>query len=291
MSSVAWAAYDIAFWLHHNNVDRVYESYLALEPDSSEEFENYQEQQGQRGGTDLFDVAFTPFKKPNGEYYYPRDTFDTKKLGYVFQDLLKPQPLKLTAPPTLVVFQQVKVYEFESKCYQIHVYVIDKNKENEFKEPTKSGEIDVTSDNYGGGDAIFGRGMECSNCMTRPPVNLIVNISQTLMKLQLSRYDVILKVYIEETTDDSDALLKLSDTPLPEPIITGPFFESRTEKLDNGQVHVGDMGGKNNPNEVKALQRYLARFGYYDSEEIDGIYGSKTTQAAMYRVKVIAKNV
>eukprot|EP01084_Bolivina_argentea_P297208 512002_1 len=43
MSSVAWAAYDIAFWLHHNNVDRIYESYLLIEPDSSEEFENYQE--------------------------------------------------------------------------------------------------------------------------------------------------------------------------------------------------------------------------------------------------------
>eukprot|EP00486_Rosalina_sp_Unknown_P006395 CAMPEP_0201574998 /NCGR_PEP_ID=MMETSP0190_2-20130828/19872_1 /ASSEMBLY_ACC=CAM_ASM_000263 /TAXON_ID=37353 /ORGANISM="Rosalina sp." /LENGTH=900 /DNA_ID=CAMNT_0048004043 /DNA_START=34 /DNA_END=2736 /DNA_ORIENTATION=- len=281
MASVAWAAYDIAFWLHHNQVDRVYESYLKLEPDSSEEFETYQEQAGRGGGSDLYDMAFTPFKKPNGEYYYPRDTFDTKALGYVFEDLMEPQPLKLTAPPTLALFRQVKVYEFESKCYQVHVYVVGKKQEEEFKEPQKSGDIDVTSDNYAGGDAIFGRGMECSNCMTRPPVDLIVNISKSLIKLQLSRYDVVLKVYIEETTDSSDALLKLSDTPLPEPIITGPFFESREEKLDNGQDGVGEMGGGNNPNEVKSLQRYLAKFGYYDSAEIDGIYGPKTTQAVM----------
>ena len=158
MSSVAWAAYDITFWLHHNQVDRVYESYLAIEPDSAEEFENYQERNRTRGGTDLYDQAFTPFKKPNGEYYYPRDTFDTKKLGFVYDKLLKPRPMQLREAPTLVLFRQVKVYEFESKCYQIHVYIVDKDKEDEFKEPTKSGEIDVSSDNYAGGDGIFGRG-------------------------------------------------------------------------------------------------------------------------------------
>ena len=31
------------FWLHHCNVDRIYESYLALEPDSAFEFERHQQ--------------------------------------------------------------------------------------------------------------------------------------------------------------------------------------------------------------------------------------------------------
>merc|ERR1712130_516006 len=132
---------------------RVYESYLAIEPDSMEEMETYQDTLSQ----DLYDMAFTPFKKPNGTYFYPRDTFNTKKLGYVFDKLLKPQPMQLREAPVLVLFRQVKVFEFESKCYQIHVYVVDKLKENEFKEPEKSGDIDVTSINYAGGDAIFGR--------------------------------------------------------------------------------------------------------------------------------------
>mmetsp|Transcript_61560 Transcript_61560/g.55556 ORF Transcript_61560/g.55556 Transcript_61560/m.55556 type:complete len:791 (-) Transcript_61560:65-2437(-) len=281
MGGVAWAAFDIAFWLHHNQVDRVYESYLKLEPDSSEEFETYQEQAGRGGGSDLYDMAFTPFKKPNGEYYYPRDTFDTKALGYVFEDLMEPQPLKLTAPPTLALFRQVKVYEFESKCYQIHCYIIDGDKEDEFKEPVTSDDIDYDSPNYAGGAGIFGRGMECQNCVNRPPQDIVIDITRTLRELSINRYKAKAKIYILETTEVSNQLQELSETPLPEPIITGPFFESREEKLDNGQDGVGEMGGGNNPNEVKSLQRYLAKFGYYDSAEIDGIYGPKTTQAVM----------
>lgn len=36
MSGVAWAAYDITFWLHHSFIDRIYESYLVIEPDSQQ---------------------------------------------------------------------------------------------------------------------------------------------------------------------------------------------------------------------------------------------------------------
>ena len=40
----------------------------------------------------------------------------------------------------------------------------------------------------------------------------------------------------------------------------------------------GSIGGPNNENEVKSLQKYLKRFGYYEGE-IDGKYGPITTQA------------
>lgn len=40
MSSIAFAAFDILFWLHHCNVDRFFEKYIQLEPDSYEEFDN-----------------------------------------------------------------------------------------------------------------------------------------------------------------------------------------------------------------------------------------------------------
>eukprot|EP01083_Nonionella_stella_P077035 210169_1 len=106
MASVAWAAYDIAFWLHHNNVDRIYESYLAIEPDSAVEFETEQEKNRDRGQKDLFDLPFTPFKKPNGEYYFPADTFKTQDLGYKYDKLIKPQPMQLREAPTLVLFRQ-----------------------------------------------------------------------------------------------------------------------------------------------------------------------------------------
>ena len=72
------AAFDIAFWLHHNNVDRIYESYLEIEPDSREEFENFQDTQN----VDMFESVFEPFEKPDGGKYTAKDTFNTTALGY-----------------------------------------------------------------------------------------------------------------------------------------------------------------------------------------------------------------
>ena len=43
MAQVAWASYDIVFWLHHCNVDRIYEAYIKEETDSQEEFASFQE--------------------------------------------------------------------------------------------------------------------------------------------------------------------------------------------------------------------------------------------------------
>lgn len=40
MGSVDYAAFDIVFWLHHCNVDRVLSTYLDIEPDSMNDFEN-----------------------------------------------------------------------------------------------------------------------------------------------------------------------------------------------------------------------------------------------------------
>ena len=39
MASLSWAAFHPVFYLHHNNVDRVYEKYITLESDSQAEFE------------------------------------------------------------------------------------------------------------------------------------------------------------------------------------------------------------------------------------------------------------
>ena len=42
MSDVSLAAYDIMFWLHHCNIDRIYEKYIKDEPDSKYEFQAHQ---------------------------------------------------------------------------------------------------------------------------------------------------------------------------------------------------------------------------------------------------------
>ena len=140
---------------------------------------------------------------------------------------------------------------------------INGKEEEKWQEPAVFGDINFESDNYAAGAAIFGRGMECKNCQTRLPYDIVVDISKALGKLQISRYDAKLKVYCLETTETSDALLKVSDTPLPEPIITGPLFENTTDSLRQ------ENRDTQNQEEVKGLQRYLERFGYY-ADELDG---------------------
>ena len=120
MGGVAWAAYDIAFWLHHCFIDRLYESYLEIEPDSMEEFENFQDTQN----VDMFEQDFEPFRKEDGSKFSAKDTFNTAALGYKYDTLFKPPSQnQLREPPTFILFPQVKVYEFESKCYQIQLSI------------------------------------------------------------------------------------------------------------------------------------------------------------------------
>ena len=66
MGSVPTAAMDIMFWLHHCNVDRIYERYLDIDPEtgailsnSHVEFENEQQRIADEGeGEDLWEEPF-----------------------------------------------------------------------------------------------------------------------------------------------------------------------------------------------------------------------------------------
>ena len=272
MGSVAWAAYDIAFWLHHCNIDRVYEAFLELEPDSVQEFENFQDTQAK----DLFEAGFEPFRKADGSHYTPADTFNTKALAHVYDALPNAPPQQLREPPTLILFAQVKVFEFESKCYQIHAFVVAKDKQDEFKAPATVDDIDFASPNYAGSAGIFGRGMECENCVSRPPQDIAIDITRSLRTLGVSRYDVVAKVLVLETTEDSAELLDVADTPLPAPVITGPLFVDP----ESAALLYQEDKATNDAREAEALQLYLRKFGYYAPErKVDGDYGDYTKQA------------
>lgn len=273
MSSVAWAAYDIVFWLHHCNVDRIYESYLSIEPDSQQEFENFQDTQS----NDMFESEFEPFRKEDGSKYSAEDTFITDKLGYKYDALTVTKGgNELREAPTVILFPQIKVYEFESKCYQIHGWITEKDKMDEFKCPQSVDDIDYDDAHYVGGAGIFGRGMECKNCVNRPPQDIVIDITKNLRNLGINRYNVVPVIRVLETTDDSGILLELSDTAIAEPVITGPLFVNVNgdELLNENEREANDK------HEVEALQRFLQKYGYYGPErKIDGDYGEYTKQA------------
>lgn len=88
MGGVAWCSYDIVYWLVHANIDRIYESYLALEPDSESEFAEFQKMQT----TDVYNQALEPFTKPDGSAAFPTDYFNIAELDYSYDTLVTPPP-------------------------------------------------------------------------------------------------------------------------------------------------------------------------------------------------------
>ena len=45
MGNVGWASFDVLFWLHHANIDRLSASYHKYEPDCEHEFISFQQSQ------------------------------------------------------------------------------------------------------------------------------------------------------------------------------------------------------------------------------------------------------
>jgi len=138
--------------------------------------------------------------------------------------------------------------------------------------------IDYDSPHYGGGAGIFGRGMECQNCVNRPAQDIVIDISDSLRALQLSRHSVTALILVLETTENESTLKPLSETPIPEPVITGPLFANTA-----GDEMLSDIAPwRNDQDEVEALQRYLRKFGYYSWDHaIDGNFGPITKQAVI----------
>lgn len=267
MGNVGLAAFDVIFWLHHCNIDRIYAGYLQSNNDSQLEFEKHEEHMSK----DLYEMPLEPFKKEDGTAFYPIDTFHTTHLNFKYDNIPKPPPAQLREMPHLVVFPQVRVDQFESKCYQIHVFLLPKGSEDDFKAPTTI-DAALTHPNYAGSRSIFGRGAECENCKTREPYDIVIDVSHKLREMRLSRYKAVVKVLLVETTNSEEVFLELNQTPLPTPLLTGSLFEDKESHLS--QTNRQSQSSE----EVAALQRYLKRFGYYD-EEVDGDFGPVTEQA------------
>eukprot|EP01083_Nonionella_stella_P010457 29781_1 len=299
MGIVAMASYDLTFWLHHCNVDRIYQSYLQYETEKKDEphpmieFENNQQRREvQENKRNYFNTEYEPFKKPNtGEYFRPSDAFTTTDFGYEFD--VTPAKMAqsninqmLRSPPTYVIFENVKRSDFEGLCCCIHVLIYDQNEE--LKELETSDDIDCASDHYGGNVYIFGRSAaDCARCAISPPENLVIDISSAIRKLGISRYDAVARVYLTQTVNPEDkTLMRIGDdgVPLSPPVINGPLFENREDSF------TVEARQNQNKNEVQSAQRFLQRYGYYDAA-IDGDYGDVTANAVKEYQQAIGDEV
>lgn len=96
LGSIATAGFHPIFWMHHANVDRVYESYLRTKwgANSMEEMRANTEgaPAAEAGFPDGEWGRYAPFgtNPRTGEPYHARDTFETAGLGYGYDGLMEP---------------------------------------------------------------------------------------------------------------------------------------------------------------------------------------------------------
>jgi tyrosinase len=101
MGDVVTAARDPIFWLHHANIDRFWESWLALKDGR----DNPQDDEWLNAEFTFYDVG--PKEKPVPAVVTPRQLLNTKDLGYEY-DKLEPLPKATPAPVLAVTGQSVR---------------------------------------------------------------------------------------------------------------------------------------------------------------------------------------
>jgi peptidoglycan hydrolase-like protein with peptidoglycan-binding domain len=284
MSTVAHAAFDPVFWLHHANIDRIHEAYLMRHPDSRQEFSATQRRLAQeRGEDDRFTARLDPFVHPKtGKPFLPTDSFELKDLGYRYADTMEPSMLGGIAqralsmfsnqPPQTVhcLFRDIKALALKKKSYMLYVLVFpNKEKAAAWNLPSDENLVKalVSMPEFAGIGAVFGgKGSECSNCQTRKPYNLFVDVTKAIQRQEKSAFDdFTVRV---ATIDEIGAPSTLENTPIPSPELI-----PEAPDINGAQLKVGSKGS-----EIRGLQQYLSESGVYTGK-VDREFGPKTDLA------------
>ena len=281
MTSVKYAAFYPAFFLHHCNIDRLYSKYIEIEgvSNSQREFERGQRSmvRQRRATKNLYTSALTPFKHPTrGDDFMPADTFSTEELGYEYDTLQPDPPQRMTAIPTYAVFENVMPLEMNYKSYGLYVFVLAPDTAAAWQ-PGAGVDEWLEQPEFAGSGAIFGgKGKECANCVERDPYNVLVDVSEALLAQGVSRYEAVIRVMC---CDEEGSLSELNQTPVPVPYLNGPFFDSVDHMAkQEDSAGAGAVGGDN-----KAIQLWLHKKGWFqngdDEANVDGWFGPNTQAA------------
>jgi len=233
------------FWMHHCNIDRIWDRYLELEPDSAEEFRAFQATrppQPQEGFPDGPWGRLRPFVNHlTGQTFHTRDTFDSGRLGYRFDRLPEVPALQMREPPHFAMFRGVDIRKM-GQSRRLFVFVVDKAL-GWVPPSDRSPEALMAHPNYAGSDSIFFSGSQiCRNCRAAEPINLFVDITSALRNLRIPPSRCELKVLVENVEDGN--VVDIHNTPVPFPELKGPMFNS----LEGG---TGNMA---------ALQEHLSKW-------------------------------
>ena len=259
------------FWMHHNNVERLFESYLRLHPDSHEEFRRHQRTRapnGQRGFPDGPYGRYVPFTNSRtGAPFHARDSFASPaELGFEFDALVPAPPRQQREAPYLAAFEGVDVRKVaHPRC----VYCFVSPKGGEFTPPPPDASVEeVTAQpTFAGMSGIFflDTPSGCDNCKDNPMFDLHVDVTAALRAQRLGPGDAVLHAVI----DSDDGLVPLTaNGPVPLPTLRGPRFAAGDSAAVTPSSSVYD---------IEALQQLLQSCGF--ETPTDGTMSDATTQA------------
>eukprot|EP00928_Gymnodinium_smaydae_P030757 TRINITY_DN22780_c0_g1_i1.p1 TRINITY_DN22780_c0_g1~~TRINITY_DN22780_c0_g1_i1.p1 ORF type:complete len:1085 (-),score=111.19 TRINITY_DN22780_c0_g1_i1:65-3229(-) len=277
MTSLRYAAFHPVFFLHHCNVDRVYEKHVQMETPSecAQEFASRQRSLARsRRETNRYLAPLRPFTHPRTrEDLMPSMTFNTRDLLFQYDELPNDPVMMMREEPVFAAFVKVDVLQLNYKSYLLHVFLMPKGEGASWSIPDGGPETWPESQYYAGNGSIFGgKGLDCTNCIEKGPITVFVEVQETLLKLGLSRYTADIRVICE---DEEGVISKLEETPVPAPVLVGPMFDS----MDTSLVSLGsEWDAAATDGNVEQLQKVLHRLGW-EPGLIDGKFGPKTEDA------------
>ena len=272
MNVIDFAAYHPLFWLHHCNIDRLYESYIAIHG-RAESMNEYRARQASRT-TNMFERWLAPFEHPaTGENLVPADTFDTRALGYMYDALQQRAPQRLEEAPTIALFESISPMKFKGVSLVVHVLAFGSKGAAAKARVPHDKEALMAHPAYAGTAVVFhGLTGKCDNCLLRPPYPLSVDITARVRELGVGRHQVALLAVCE---DQEGNLVPRETTAVPAPTVVGPYFDSRDASLKRGAKASADAS---EAGDTLALQSRLKALGYY-AGKLDAHFGPKTDKA------------
>lgn len=264
------------FWMHHCNVDRVFQKYIQLEPDSAEEFRRHQAGRPPRPAVGFPEGPwgpYEPFKHPvSGETFHARHCFEpTEKVGFKYDKLPEAPSQQMREQPYYALFKQVDI-RLMKEPKLLFVFVTDKTSETPWAPPAElSRETLLDDPALAGVGSIFflNTPMGCENCKINPLLDVYVDVTAELREEGINPRNALLSVIVE---GEDGTLVPLEESPVPAPQLKGPRFTSLAQMIcEDGQE--ADKG------DTEELQRLLVEIGMKANGVIDGEAGPNTVEA------------
>jgi len=299
------SSFQPVFWMHHCNVDRIYQKYIEIHPDSKEEFkknQNHLTRTGQTNPSPGFPEGpygpYEPFIDPTtGKTYEAAAAFEpTQKYGFEYDKLPPLRPPQMREMPWVAEFKAIDIRKVKT-CKMLYVFVALKG-----TTPTMCGEpvgslttdMLVRAENFAGFGTIFflDTPNECENCKQNPVINLNIDVTPTLRKLNLNPKKVELFTIVEESADGTFS--RIVDTAVPIPTLKGPSFAEPDKDDDEDEEEVitlqkllalegkpGVASGKRCDATVAAIKKYQAEIGLPETGKADKATKRSLTMAGL----------